>query len=45
MAPDGFIQIAERSGLIREIGAEVLRRSCAELSGVACGGSGAGPWR
>ncbi|MDI3240422.1 EAL domain-containing protein [Arthrobacter sp. AL08] len=33
MAPDGFIEIAERSGLIREIGAEVLRRSCAELSG------------
>ncbi|MET3921411.1 EAL domain-containing protein [Arthrobacter sp. UYEF20] len=31
MAPDEFIQTAERSGLIREIGAEVLRRSCTEL--------------
>ncbi|KUM37767.1 diguanylate cyclase [Arthrobacter sp. EPSL27] len=31
MPPDQFIQTAERSGLIREIGAEVLRRSCAEL--------------
>ncbi|MDR7081175.1 Amt family ammonium transporter [Arthrobacter ginsengisoli] len=29
--PDEFIRIAERSGLIRDIGAEVLRRSCAEL--------------
>ncbi|WP_426976408.1 putative bifunctional diguanylate cyclase/phosphodiesterase [Pseudarthrobacter sp. O4] len=31
MAPDEFIQTAERSGLIRDIGAEVLRRSCSEL--------------
>ncbi|WP_307037819.1 bifunctional diguanylate cyclase/phosphodiesterase [Arthrobacter sp. B3I4] len=31
MAPDTFIQTAERSGLIRDIGAEVLRQSCAEL--------------
>ncbi|MET4097526.1 EAL domain-containing protein [Arthrobacter sp. UYCu712] len=31
MAPDEFIQAAERSGLIRDIGAEVLRRSCTEL--------------
>ncbi|WP_235500136.1 putative bifunctional diguanylate cyclase/phosphodiesterase [Arthrobacter sp. Leaf69] len=31
MPPDQFIQTAERSGLIREIGAEVLRRSCTEL--------------
>jgi diguanylate cyclase (GGDEF)-like protein/PAS domain S-box-containing protein len=31
MSPDDFIQTAERSGLIRDIGAEVLRRSCAEL--------------
>ncbi|MGP4034010.1 putative bifunctional diguanylate cyclase/phosphodiesterase [Pseudarthrobacter sp. 1C304] len=31
MPPDQFIQIAERSGLIRDIGAEVLRRSCTEL--------------
>ncbi|MDQ0851260.1 diguanylate cyclase (GGDEF)-like protein/PAS domain S-box-containing protein [Arthrobacter sp. B3I9] len=31
MSPDGFIQTAERSGLIRDIGAEVLRRSCSEL--------------
>ena len=29
--PDEFIETAERSGLIREIGDEVLRRSCAEL--------------
>ncbi|MCB5272691.1 putative signaling protein [Arthrobacter sp. SO5] len=32
MPPDDFIQIAERSGLIRDIGAEVLRRSCTELA-------------
>lgn len=32
MPPDNFIQIAERSGLIRDIGAEVLRRSCTELA-------------
>ncbi|WP_326968069.1 putative bifunctional diguanylate cyclase/phosphodiesterase [Arthrobacter sp. CG_A4] len=32
MAPDAFIETAERSGLIRDIGAEVLRRSCTELS-------------
>ncbi|MDN4645759.1 putative bifunctional diguanylate cyclase/phosphodiesterase [Arthrobacter sp. PsM3] len=31
MPPDEFIRTAERSGLIRDIGAEVLRRSCAEL--------------
>jgi len=31
LAPDTFIQTAERSGLIRDIGAEVLRQSCAEL--------------
>ncbi|MDQ0822247.1 diguanylate cyclase (GGDEF)-like protein/PAS domain S-box-containing protein [Arthrobacter sp. V1I7] len=31
MSPDDFIQTAERSGLIRDIGAEVLRRSCSEL--------------
>ena len=31
MAPDAFIQTAERSGLIRDIGAEVLRQSCTEL--------------
>ena len=31
MPPDEFIRTAERSGLIREFGAEVLRRSCAEL--------------
>lgn len=31
MAPDTFIQTAERSGLIRDIGAEVLRQSCTEL--------------
>ena len=31
MPPDEFIQTAERSGLIRDIGAEVLRRSCTEL--------------
>jgi diguanylate cyclase (GGDEF)-like protein/PAS domain S-box-containing protein len=31
MAPDTFIQTAERSGLIRAIGAEVLRQSCTEL--------------
>ena len=31
MPPDTFIQTAERSGLIRDIGAEVLRRSCTEL--------------
>ena len=31
MPPDQFIQTAERSGLIRDIGAEVLRRSCTEL--------------
>ena len=30
--PDDFIETAERSGLIREIGAEVLRRSCTELA-------------
>jgi len=30
--PDEFIETAERSGLIREIGAEVLRRSCTELA-------------
>jgi EAL domain-containing protein (putative c-di-GMP-specific phosphodiesterase class I) len=30
--PADFIQTAERSGLIREIGAEVLRRSCTELA-------------
>lgn len=29
--PDEFILAAERSGLIRDIGAEVLRRSCTEL--------------
>ncbi|HSN36265.1 MAG TPA: EAL domain-containing protein [Arthrobacter sp.] len=29
--PDEFIRTAERSGLIRDIGAEVLRRSCTEL--------------
>ena len=29
--PDEFIVAAERSGLIRDIGTEVLRRSCAEL--------------
>ena len=29
--PDEFILTAERSGLIRDIGAEVLRRSCTEL--------------
>ncbi len=34
MAPDNFITTAERSGMIREIGAEVLRRTCLEL----------GPW-
>ncbi len=32
MPPDDFIQVAERSGLIRDIGAEVLRRSCSELA-------------
>jgi EAL domain-containing protein (putative c-di-GMP-specific phosphodiesterase class I) len=32
MAPDYFIELAERSGLIRDIGAEVLRRSCSELA-------------
>ena len=31
VAPDEFILAAERSGLIRDIGAEVLRRSCIEL--------------
>lgn len=31
MAPDTFIQTAERSGLIRDIGAEVLRQSCTSL--------------
>ncbi|MCU1539727.1 MAG: diguanylate cyclase [Arthrobacter sp.] len=31
MSPDDFIQAAERSGLIRDIGAEVLRRSCSDL--------------
>ena len=31
MPPDEFIRTAERSGLIRDIGAEVLRRSCVEL--------------
>ncbi|CAI3794236.1 putative bifunctional diguanylate cyclase/phosphodiesterase [Pseudarthrobacter sp. MM222] len=31
MSPDDFIQTAERSGLIRDIGAEVLRRACSEL--------------
>ncbi|WP_354235537.1 EAL domain-containing protein [Arthrobacter sp. UYEF3] len=31
MPPDTFIQTAERSGLIRDIGAEVLRQSCTEL--------------
>ncbi|MCU1547477.1 MAG: diguanylate cyclase [Arthrobacter sp.] len=31
MAPDAFIPTAERSGLIRDIGAEVLRRSCTDL--------------
>ena len=31
MAPDDFIQAAERSGLIRDIGAEVMRRSCTDL--------------
>ena len=31
MAPDNFITTAERSGMIREIGAEVLRRTCLEL--------------
>lgn len=31
MSPEDFIQTAERSGLIRDIGAEVLRRSCSEL--------------
>jgi Amt family ammonium transporter len=31
MAPDSFIQTAERSGLIRGIGSEVLRQSCTEL--------------
>lgn len=30
--PDQFIETAERSGLIREIGAEVLRRSCTDLA-------------
>ncbi|WP_237393879.1 putative bifunctional diguanylate cyclase/phosphodiesterase [Pseudarthrobacter sp. ATCC 49987] len=29
--PDEFILTAERSGLIRDIGADVLRRSCTEL--------------
>ena len=29
--PDQFIRTAERSGLIRDIGSEVLRQSCAEL--------------
>ncbi|WP_326957743.1 MULTISPECIES: putative bifunctional diguanylate cyclase/phosphodiesterase [unclassified Arthrobacter] len=29
--PDDFILAAERSGLIRDIGAEVLRRSCTDL--------------
>ena len=32
VAPDQFIETAERSGLIREIGAEVLRRSCTDLA-------------
>ena len=31
MPPDEFIRTAERSGLIRDIGAEVLRQSCVEL--------------
>lgn len=31
MTPDSFIETAERSGLIRDIGAEVLRQSCASL--------------
>jgi diguanylate cyclase (GGDEF)-like protein/PAS domain S-box-containing protein len=31
MAPDDFIQTAERSGLIRDIGAEVMRQSCTDL--------------
>ncbi len=34
MGPDNFITTAERSGMIREIGSEVLRRTCLEL----------GPW-
>ena len=36
--PDEFIETAERSGLIRDIGAEVLRRSCTELAALARGG-------
>ncbi len=31
LAPDTFIQTAERSGLIRDIGTEVLRQSCTAL--------------
>ncbi|MEO3932340.1 EAL domain-containing protein [Micrococcaceae bacterium Sec7.4] len=31
VTPDDFILTAERSGLIRDIGADVLRRSCTEL--------------